>query len=123
DVMGERQIQVTAYQSLKGAMITGTCSMVGGLLGGPVGLAVGGASGGVLAAFVTKGTFKPIAQILNELPFERKRQIAEEIQVIIDKLGVTDLTDLVKIAVICGSLSQSDPKTILMQRFILKKFK
>ncbi|CAG2107530.1 unnamed protein product [Medioppia subpectinata] len=118
DVMGDRQIQVTVTQSLKGALLVGTCSFVGALLAGPVGLAIGGASGGVAAAFATNGTFRSITQTLNDLPFEKKRQIAEEIQSIIDKLEVNDLTELTKIAMICASLSRSDPNVILIKRFV-----
>jgi hypothetical protein len=119
DIMGERQIQITVKQSLKGAFITGTCSLVGGLIAGPIGLAVGGASGGLAAAFATSGTFKPIGQILNELPFERKRAIAIEIQAIIDKLEINDLAEFTKIALLCGAVaSPANPQKFLVEKFI-----
>jgi hypothetical protein len=117
--MGDREIKIAAKQSLKGALITGTCSLVGGLIAGPIGLAVGGASGGVAAAFATNGTFKPIGQILNELPFERKRAIAIEIQAIIDKLEINDLAEFAKIALVYGTITSStNPQQILVERFI-----
>ena len=116
DVMGERQIQVTATQSMKGAAITGGCAFLGGLLAGPIGLAIGGASGGALAAYQTKGSFKSIGQILNDLPDDRKEEIALEIRSIIDKLDVTDLSELVKLAAIAQQLTQ--PDRIVIDQFI-----
>lgn len=107
DVLGEQQIQVTTVRSLKGALIAGSCAFIGGLLAGPIGLAVGGASGGALAAYNTS-SFKPIGQILNELPFERKQQIAAEIQSIIDQLEVNDLTELVRLVAIYQTLAQPE---------------
>ena len=114
--MGEREIQVTATQSMKGALITGGCAFIGGMLAGPVGLAIGGASGGALAAYNSKGTFKSIGQILSELPFDRKQQIATEIQLIIDKLEINDLTELMKIAALCQTLTQ--PDRIVLDLFV-----
>jgi hypothetical protein len=118
DITGDRQIQITAKQSLKGALITGTCSLVGGMLAGPIGLAVGGASGGVMAAFATSGTFKPIGQILNELPFERKKAIAIEIQAIIDKLEINDLAEFTKVALMYGAITSTNPQKFLVEKFI-----
>ena len=114
--MGEREIQETATQSMKGALITGGCAFIGGMLAGPVGLAIGGASGGALAAYNSKGTFKSIGQILSELPFDRKQQIATEIQLIIDKLEINDLTELMKIAALCQTLTQ--PDRIVLDLFV-----
>ena len=116
DVMGEHQIQVTVRQAGKGAMFTGVCSFAGAMIAGPVGLAVGGAAGGLIAAYTTKGTFKPIGQILEELPFERKRQIAIEIQSVLNKLEITDLAEFAKLVAICNCLAQ--PQHILVQKLI-----
>ena len=45
DVLGilanERNLRVTVSESLKGGLLTGATTVVGGLLGGPVGLAIG----------------------------------------------------------------------------------
>lgn len=37
----EKNLQVTVKESLKGGVITGSSTVVGGLLAGPIGLAVG----------------------------------------------------------------------------------
>jgi len=119
DMMGDRQIKVTVKQSVKGAMVVGACSFLGGLVAGPVGLAVGGASGGVAAAFMTSGTFKSVTQVLNELPYERKRQIAIEIQSIMERLEINDLAHLTQLALLCASVTQPiGPQNVLVQKFI-----
>ena len=116
ELMGEHSVQVTARQSMKGALITGTCSFIGGLMAGPPGLAIGGASGGLLSAWYTKGTFKSVREALNDLPYERKRQIAAQIQEIVNKLEIDDLAELVRLAVVVHSLTQ--PNHILVQKLI-----
>lgn len=42
-------MRVTLKQSGKGAVVCGAICFIGGLLGGPVGLAIGGTVGGVTA--------------------------------------------------------------------------
>jgi hypothetical protein len=80
-------------------------------------LAAGAGVGGLFAYSKTKGTFKSITQIFNDLPPECKQQIAYEIQSIANKLGITNWADFVKFAVICASLA-SAPKKALVQEFI-----
>lgn len=76
-------------------------------------------SGGVVGAFMTNGTFKPIGQILNELPYERREEIAIEIQSIIEKLEINDLAEFTKLALLCGTIAQPmNPQNVLVQKFI-----
>ncbi|XP_054164804.1 protein C19orf12-like [Oppia nitens] len=118
DVMGDYEVQVSVRQSLKGAVITGVSSFIGATLVGPVGLAIGGTAGGLLAAFIANGSFKPIGQILNEMPSEKKRQLAEDIECLFKSLEINDLTQFIKIALICKTLSESNSQTILVHKFI-----
>uniref|UniRef100_A0A4X1TWJ9 Uncharacterized protein n=1 Tax=Sus scrofa TaxID=9823 RepID=A0A4X1TWJ9_PIG len=58
----QRKMQAAVKHSGRGALVTGAVAFVGGLMGGPPGLAVGGAVGGLLGAWMTSGQFKPVPQ-------------------------------------------------------------
>ncbi|KAI4560841.1 hypothetical protein MJG53_017470 [Ovis ammon polii x Ovis aries] len=58
-----------------GGLVTGTVAVVGGLVGGPKGIAIGGAVGGLLGAWMTSGKFKPVPQIIMELPADEQERL------------------------------------------------
>ncbi|XP_011670547.2 protein C19orf12 homolog isoform X2 [Strongylocentrotus purpuratus] len=60
----EENMKVTVKETLKGGAIAGAGAVIGGMCGGPMGLAVGGAVGGAFGAWMTKGKFKSIPEIL-----------------------------------------------------------
>lgn len=123
DVAGTQEIQVTVSESLKGAVITGTFSLIGGLVAGPVGLALGGASGGLLAAYKTKGKFKSVSQVLSELPYERKRRIAIQIESILNQLDINDVAEFSKLVLMIGTVAQGNPQNIIVHKFIQESLK
>ncbi|KAF5889266.1 protein C19orf12, partial [Clarias magur] len=80
--------------SVKGGAVAGGSAAVGGLLLGPAGLAVGGAVGGLLGWWMTSGQFKPVPQILMELPSQEKQQLYSDIRAILGSLDWTDASQL-----------------------------
>uniref|UniRef100_A0A7N5JCU4 Protein C19orf12 homolog n=1 Tax=Ailuropoda melanoleuca TaxID=9646 RepID=A0A7N5JCU4_AILME len=89
-------LKVTYKFSKKGAMIAGTVAFIGGLVGGPPGIAVGGAVGGLLGAWMTRGQFKPIPQIIMELTPDKRRKIYDEATAILGDLEWADAVELTK---------------------------
>ncbi|KYO32559.1 hypothetical protein Y1Q_0007760 [Alligator mississippiensis] len=81
-------------QSGRGALLAGATAFLGGLVGGPPGIAVGGAVGGLLGAWMTSGQFKPIPQILLELSPAEQQKLYDEAFAIIRNLDWTDVVEL-----------------------------
>lgn len=54
----KENILFTVKQSGKGAIVCGSMCFVGGLLGGPIGMAVGGTLGGLTAYRMTGGEYR-----------------------------------------------------------------
>ncbi|XP_005002313.2 protein C19orf12 homolog isoform X1 [Cavia porcellus] len=90
----ERKMKAAVKHSGKGALVTGAVAFVGGLVGGPPGLAVGGAVGGLLGAWMTSGQFKPVPQILMELPPSEQQKLFNEAMAIVRNLDWTDAVQL-----------------------------
>lgn len=90
----QRKMKAAVKHSGKGALVTGAVAFVGGLVGGPPGLAVGGAVGGLLGAWMTSGQFKPIPQILMELPPCEKQKLFTEVTNILRHVEWTDAVQL-----------------------------
>ncbi|XP_004479108.1 protein C19orf12 homolog [Dasypus novemcinctus] len=90
----ERKMTAAVKHSAKGAVLTGAVAFMGGLVGGPPGLAIGGAVGGLLGAWMTSGQFKPVPQILMELPPAEQQKLFNEAAAIIRQLEWTDAVQL-----------------------------
>lgn len=90
----KRKMKAAVKHSGRGALVTGAVAFVGGLVGGPPGLAVGGAVGGLLGAWMTSGQFKPIPQILMELPPSEQQKLFHEASAIVRHLDWTDAVQL-----------------------------
>ncbi|KAM5207857.1 protein C19orf12 homolog isoform 1-T1 [Hipposideros larvatus] len=90
----QNKMKAAVKHSGRGALVTGAVAFVGGLVGGPPGLAVGGAVGGVLGAWMTSGQFKPIPQILMELPPAEQQKLVNEATNILRHLEWTDAVQL-----------------------------
>jgi hypothetical protein len=119
EVAGERQIQITVQKSFKGAMICGAASFLGGLVAGPVGLAAGGTIGGLAAYCSQQGQFKPVSQVLNELSYERKERIADQVNDILTQMEVNDLAQFAQLAIVVGTVVENGNVTnAMLQRFI-----
>ncbi|XP_014439503.1 uncharacterized protein LOC102482520 isoform X2 [Tupaia chinensis] len=92
----QRKIKETINHLKRGALVTWLGAIVGGALGGPPGLAVGGAVGGLLGAWMTSGQFKPIHQIIMELPPAERQKLFKEVTAIIRNLEWIDVAQLTK---------------------------
>uniref|UniRef100_A0A452RHM7 CS012 protein n=1 Tax=Ursus americanus TaxID=9643 RepID=A0A452RHM7_URSAM len=95
-VSGERKMKAAVKHSGKGALITGAVAFIGGLVGGPPGLAAGRAVGGLLDTWMTTGQFKPIPQIIMELPPDTKQKLYNEATAILRDLEWKDTVELTK---------------------------
>ncbi|XP_053085506.1 protein C19orf12 homolog [Pangasianodon hypophthalmus] len=94
EVSTTRKMKAAVKSSVKGGAMAGGSALVGGLLLGPAGIAVGGAVGGLLGAWMTSGQFKPVSQILLELPSRERQKLFSEISAILGSMDWTDVTQL-----------------------------
>nr|XP_014339136.1 PREDICTED: protein C19orf12 homolog isoform X2 [Bos mutus] len=74
-VSEKRKIKVAFKYHLLGGLVTGTVATVGGLVGGLPGIAFGGAVGGLLGSWMMNGKFKPVPQIIMELPADKQKRL------------------------------------------------
>ncbi|XP_062405727.1 protein C19orf12 homolog [Sardina pilchardus] len=103
---GNQQIKVALKNSSKGAAVAGGTAFIGGLLGGPPGLAVGGAVGGLLGCWMTSGQFKPLPQILLELPPNQQQKLYSDIMSVLGSLDWTDVAQLTALVMGNATLQQ-----------------
>ncbi|KAK7070452.1 hypothetical protein SK128_027558 [Halocaridina rubra] len=88
----EEKLRVAIKESLKGGLIAGGTTAVGGLLGGPIGLAIGGTIGGLSAAYMSQGKFKSVASIIsNDLTPAQRESLANSVRRIINDIGPSDV--------------------------------
>ncbi|NWV52888.1 CS012 protein, partial [Daphoenositta chrysoptera] len=87
-------MKAAVTHSGRGALLTGASAFLGGLLGGPPGIAAGGVLGGLLG-WITSGQFKPVPQILMELPASEQQKLYAEAMAIIKNLDWTDAVHLI----------------------------
>ncbi|XP_074645197.1 protein C19orf12-like [Tubulanus polymorphus] len=90
----EANLRVNVKESVKGGLIAGLSTAIGGVLLGPPGLAIGGAFGGCTAAYMANGKFKPLSQILWEMEPDKKRELYDNARIIVNKLHYTDVVML-----------------------------
>ncbi|XP_029464308.1 protein C19orf12 homolog [Rhinatrema bivittatum] len=91
----QQQMKVAIKHSGKGAIIAGAAAFLGGLMGGPPGIAVGGAVGGLFGAWLTSGQFKPLTQIIMELPPVQQQKVYDDVYALVRHLDWTDATQLI----------------------------
>ncbi|XP_026712608.1 protein C19orf12 homolog isoform X2 [Athene cunicularia] len=103
----EKGMKAAVKHSAQGALLAGATALLGGLVGGPPGIAVGGAFGGLLGAWMTAGQFRPVPQILLELPPAEKKKLYDEAMVILSHLDWTDITRLTLLVMRNASLQQN----------------
>jgi len=95
-ICDEHNMRCTISQSAKGAMVTAGTTFIGGILGGPIGLAVGAIIGGVGSAVKLNGTFKPVSEILrNDMTNDQRKQLQEHIINAVRNIHPTDLAMLI----------------------------
>ncbi|CAK6961999.1 protein C19orf12 homolog [Scomber scombrus] len=100
------QIKVAVKNSTKGAMVAGGTAFVGGLLAGPPGIAVGGAVGGLLGSWLTSGQFRPLPQILMELPPAQQQKLCDDVTAVLGNLNWTDAAQLITLVMGSATLQQ-----------------
>ncbi|OXB83996.1 UNVERIFIED_CONTAM: hypothetical protein H355_015507 [Colinus virginianus] len=105
-VSQEKGMTAAVKHSGRGALLAGATAFVGGLVGGPPGIAVGGALGGLLGAWMTSGQFKPVPQILMELPPAEQQKLYDEAITIVRSLDWTDVAQLTALVMGSGHLQQ-----------------
>jgi len=71
----EREVQATVTGSMKGGLLAGAATMLGGLTLGPLGLAMGGALGGSIAAWLSQGQFQPLGQVILAMPRHQQEEL------------------------------------------------
>ncbi|MBZ3888099.1 Protein C19orf12-like protein [Sciurus carolinensis] len=117
----ERKMKAAVKHSGRGALVTGAVAFVGGLVGGPPGLAVGGAVGGLLGAWMTSGQFKPIPQILIELPPAEQQKLFNEATAIVRHLDWTDAVQLTTL--VMGSEALKQQLMALLVNYVTKELR
>ncbi|XP_035991613.1 protein C19orf12 homolog [Fundulus heteroclitus] len=138
------QIKVAVKSSAKGAAVAGGTAFVGGLLGGPAGIAVGkdqagggksslskcrGAQaehwveqvGGLLGSWLTSGQFRPLPQILMELPPKQKEQLYSNIVGLLDSVEWMDAAQL--IALVMGNATLQQQVTAALLSYVTKELR
>lgn len=117
----ERNMQAAVKHSGKGALLTGAVAFVGGLVGGPPGLAVGGAVGGLLGSWMTSGQFKPVPQILMELPPSEQQKLFNEAANIVRNLDWTDAAQLTTL--VLGSEALKQQLLAMLVNYVTKELR
>ncbi|XP_053460006.1 protein C19orf12 homolog isoform X2 [Nycticebus coucang] len=116
-----RKMQAAVKHSGRGALVTGAVAFVGGLVGGPPGIAVGGAVGGLLGAWMTSGQFKPVPQILMELPPAEQQKLFNEAAAIVSNLDWTDVAQLT--ALVMGSQALQQQLLAMLTDYVTKELR
>ncbi|XP_062997202.1 protein C19orf12 homolog [Elgaria multicarinata webbii] len=120
-VSEERKMKAAFKHSGRGALVAGATAFVGGLMGGPPGIAVGGAVGGLLGAWMTTGQFKPIPQILLELPPVEQQRLYDNAYAIIRNLDWTDTAQL--IALVMGNAAIQERLLGMLTNYLANELK
>ncbi|XP_008403149.1 protein C19orf12 homolog isoform X2 [Poecilia reticulata] len=121
EISAHDQIKVAVKSSVKGAAVAGGTAFVGGLLGGPAGIAVGGAVGGLLGSWLTSGQFRPLPQILMELPPNQREQLYRDINGVLGSLDWMDAAQL--IALVTGNATLQQQVTAALLNYVSKELR
>ncbi|NXT80017.1 CS012 protein, partial [Zapornia atra] len=117
----EKGMKAAVKHSGRGALLAGATAFLGGLVGGPPGIAVGGAFGGLLGAWMTSGQFRPVPQILLELPPAEQQKLYDEAVVILSRLDWTDVAQLT--ALVMGNASIQQKLTGVLINYLSKELR
>ncbi|ENN72755.1 protein C19orf12 homolog [Dendroctonus ponderosae] len=115
----QENLQATVVRSGKGALYAGMGVFIGGLLAGPLGMAIGGSVTSIAVAVNSKGTFKSVVTVINEMSVAQKRKLADAVQKVIGSIKGEDCVSLVGLILASSSIKQ----TILTElgRFLMKE--
>lgn len=77
--------------------------------------------GGVLGSWLTSGTFKPLPQILMELPPSQKQKLYKDVVAVLGNLNWMDAAQL--IALVMGNATLQQQVTAALLRYITKELR
>ncbi|NWI19995.1 CS012 protein, partial [Crypturellus soui] len=117
----EKGMTAAVKHSGRGALLAGATAFIGGLVGGPPGIAVGGAFGGLLGAWMTTGQFRPVPQILLELPPDEQQKLYDEALVILRSLDWTDVAQLT--ALVMGNAAIQQKLLAVLVNYLTKELR
>ncbi|NXK47444.1 CS012 protein, partial [Chauna torquata] len=120
-VSQEKGMKAAVKHSGRGALLAGATAFIGGLVGGPPGIAVGGALGGLFGAWMTSGQFRPVPQILLELPPAEQQKLYDEAVVILRRLDWTDIAQLT--ALVMGSTSLQQKLAAVVVNYLSRELR
>ncbi|KFQ95779.1 Protein C19orf12 [Nipponia nippon] len=114
-------MEAAVKHSGRGALLAGATAFVGGLMGGPPGIAVGGAVGGLLGAWMATGQFRPVPQILLELPPAEQQKLYDEAVTILRHLDWADIVQLT--ALVMGNAGLQQKLTAVLINYLSKELR
>ncbi|KFW02809.1 PREDICTED: protein C19orf12 homolog [Eurypyga helias] len=117
----EKGMKAAVKHSGRGALLAGATAFIGGLMGGPPGIAIGGAFGGLLGAWMTTGQFRPVPQILLELPPAEQQKLYDEAVVILRRLDWTDVAQLT--ALVMGNAGLQQKLIAVLVNYLSKELR
>ncbi|XP_069072844.1 protein C19orf12 homolog isoform X2 [Pleurodeles waltl] len=101
------KIKAAVKHSTRGALYAGAAAFMGGLVGGPPGIAVGAAVGGYLVFWMARGQFEPLPQIIRAMNESEKQKLYAEIVPMVEKLTWSTATQLITLVMGIPTLKQS----------------
>lgn len=121
EISAQDQIKVAVKSAAQGAAMTGGAAFLGGMVAGPPGLAVGGVVGSVFAAWWASGKFRPLPQILMELPPQQQQKLYNDVMAVLGNLDWTDAAQLM--ALVLGSSSLQQQVTAALLNYVTKELR
>ncbi|KAM7423580.1 hypothetical protein PAMA_000096 [Pampus argenteus] len=121
EISAHDQIKVAVKNSTTGAIAAGGAAFVGGMLGGPPGIAVGATVGGLLGSWLTSGQFKPLPQILMELTPAQQQRLYSDVVAVLGNLNWMDAAQL--ITLVMGNVTLQQKVTSALLNYVVKELK
>ncbi|XP_055691640.1 protein C19orf12 homolog [Lutzomyia longipalpis] len=113
----QENMRATVKGSAKGALVCGAGAFIGGILGGPVGLAVGGTAGACTAAYMAKGKFRPVSQIImHDMTLRQRQELADHLQRAIQDIDAGDV--MIAISLVMGNPNMQKAILSTVARYI-----
>uniref|UniRef100_A0A6B2E9Q5 Uncharacterized protein n=1 Tax=Phlebotomus kandelakii TaxID=1109342 RepID=A0A6B2E9Q5_9DIPT len=110
ELADQENMRATVKGSAKGALVCGAGAFIGGILGGPVGLALGGTAGACTAAYMSKGKFRPVSHIImHDMTPKQREELANHIHRAVKDVDAGDA--MIVISLVMGNPNMQ--KTIL----------
>ncbi|XP_075965901.1 protein C19orf12 homolog isoform X2 [Anarhichas minor] len=112
EISSLHHMKVAVNNSTTSALVAGGSILVGGLLGGPPGIAVGGVLG-ALFGWLTSGQFRPLPQILMELSPDQRQKLYDQVTFYLINLVWTNKAQLVTLVMGNATLQQQVTAALL----------